>query len=377
MVGGGLSGLIGPAHLISARMHGLYELVAGSLSSDPKIAHDSAGAYGIAPDRSYETYKEMAKAESGREDGIEVVAIVTPNDLHVGPALEFARRGVDVICEKPISDTLERALELQREVKKCDVVFMLTHNYSGYPLVRQARSMVRDGRVGALLQTRAEYLQDGVLARGGTDKDSWRGRPERCGPAGSLADIGSHAYHMLRFVTGVDAEAVAAITTVHTANRQLDDHCEILMRYANGALGSMTFSQAAIGKKCDLNFQLYGDKGSLSWGQEDPNDITFCELGKPRQTYRRGTPYLDEAATPASNIAAGHTEGYYEAFAQIYRDAHSLITARRESREPPSMAKEMMPTVDDGVAVARFINAVVQSDQSDSAWVELGSTGAA
>lgn len=374
LVGGGLQGYIGAAHLICARQHGLFQLCAGALSSRASVAHASAAAYGIAPERSYASYAEMAQEEAARADGIEVVAITTPNDLHAAPALAFAAAGIDVICEKPLTESLASSLALQKEMAAHDVVFVLTHNYTGYPLVRQARAMVGAGRLGRLLQARVNYLQDGVLLRaqdGGAAAD-WHGKPARCGPAGTLADIGSHAYHMLRFVTGADAVAVAAISAIHTAPaRELDDHAEVLLRLQGGALGSLSCSQVATGTKCELGFALYGDKASLQWSQEQPNELVYCELGAPKQIMQRGTAYLAKEATPESNIAPGHTEGYYEAFAQLYRDAHDLIRARRAGAAPPPLAAAHAPNLADGVAVARFVASCVESARRDSAWVEL------
>ena len=371
MVGGGLTGKIGAAHRIAAAMHGLYELAAGAFSSDPAVSRASGDAYGLDPQRCYGDYEEMFRREAEREDGIEAVAIVTPNDLHAGPAIAAAEAGVDVLCDKPLTDTFARALELERAVDEAGVVFVLTHNYSGYPLVRQARQMVAEGLLGELRQTRVEYLQDGLLRpQPSVELKAWRGTPERCGPAGCIADIGSHAYHMLRFVTGTDARALACATRTHTPGRILDDHCETMLRYEGEALGSMTCTQISVGKKCDLNFHVYGTKASLHWGQEEPNEMLFCPYGEPKQLLQRGMPYLGPAATPRSNIAPGHTEGYYEAFAQLYVDAWELIRARREGREPPAEAR-LAPDVHDGVAVARYINASVESAARDGAWMEL------
>ena len=374
MVGGGITGHIGVAHRISFNMHNLYDLVAGAFSSNPATAHESAKVLGVAAERSYESYEEMAAKEAQREDGIEAVAIVTPNDLHVGPAIAFAKQGIDIICDKPLSDTYDKALELEKVIKGSEVEFILTHNYTGYPLVRQAKEMIENGAIGKLRQVRICYLQDGALKK--RDPNTWKGNPERCGPAGTIADIGSHAYHMLRFVTGVDITSIATELRSHSEDRVLDDHSESLLRFNNDAIGSMTCSQISIGKKCELNFGIYGDTGSLHWGQEEPNEMIYCEFGNPKQVLQRGMPYLGLGGTPASNIPAGHTEGYYEAFAQIYRDAHSLITARRDKQPVDELARKFAPNIDDGMVVARYINASVQSAKNNSAWVDLDSINA-
>ncbi|MBF2735010.1 MAG: Gfo/Idh/MocA family oxidoreductase [Betaproteobacteria bacterium AqS2] len=373
MVGGGITGHIGAAHRIAAAMHGLYDLAAGAFSSDPAVCRASGEAFGLDPQRCYDDYEQMFAKEAQREDGIEAVAIVTPNDLHAGPAIAAAEAGVDVLCDKPLAESLARTIEVEQAVAKAGVVFVLTHNYSGYPLVRQARQMVAEGLLGELRQTRIEYLQDGALRPlPPPGPKTWKGRPERCGPAGCIADIGSHAYHMLRFVTGADAVSLSCATRSHSPSRVLDDHCETLLRHEGEALGSMTCAQVSVGKKCDLNFHVYGDKGSLHWGQEEPNEMLYCPYGEPKQVLQRGMPYLGPAATPRSNIAPGHTEGYYEAFAQLYVDGWELIRARREGREPPATAK-LAPNARDGVAVARYIGASVESAAQDGAWVELAS----
>ena len=371
MVGGGLTGKIGAVHRIAASQHGLYELVAGAFSSDAPTAHASAAALRVDPARSYESFREMADRESQRSDGIEAVVIATPNDLHAGPAIAFAQAGIDVICDKPMAENLEHTVHMARQIAAAEVEFILTHNYSGYPLVRQARQLVGAGKLGSVRQVRVEYLQDGAIKRAG-DTRNWRADPLRCGNAGTLADLGSHAYHLLRFVIGEDATQFAADTSIFTAGRSTDDHVEVMLRFASGARGSMTCSQSSVGKKCDLQIHVYGDKASLHWGQEAPNEMLYCPYGEPKQVLQRGMDYLDSYATPASNIAAGHTEGYYEAFAQIYRDAHALITARRNlpGGDDVVRARELVPGLDDGLAVAKFIAAALQSAQNDAGWVQ-------
>ncbi len=369
MVGGGLTGLIGAAHRVSAAQHGLFELVAGAFSSDPATAHASAAAMRVDPERSYDDFEKMATREAEREDGIEAVVIVTPTDLHAAPAIAFAQAGIDVICDKPMAETLEKTKQMVKQIKDAGVEFILTHNYSGYPLVREARQLISSGKLGKLCQVRVEYLQDGAFRRA-TGPRTWRSDPKRCGNAGSLADIGSHAYHLLSFVTGQDAHSIAADTAIFSPNRGTDDHVEVLLRFNNGARGSMTCSQAAIGKKCDLQIHVYGDKASLHWGQEEPNEMLFCPFGEPKQVYQRGMAYLSPAATPASNISSGHTEGYYEAFAQIYRDAHTLITARRKlpGNHNLEQVRSLVPDLDAGLAVAKFIDAALRSAKRDTSW---------
>ena len=373
MVGGGRGAFIGGVHRIAARLDGHFDLVAGALSSDPERAVDSAAEVGIPPDRAYPGFAEMAEAEAGREDGVEAVAIVTPNHMHAAPASVFARRGVDVICDKPLADTLEAAEKMAEAARKSGVVFALTHNYTGHPMVRQAREMVAAGELGAVRSIKATYMQDWLstpLEREGVKQAEWRTDPARAGIAGALGDIGSHAFHLARFVTGLEAEEVAAELTVFAPERKLDDDASALLRFENGAKGALWCSQISPGHENDLRLAVYGEKAGLRWSQENPNILRFSPLGKPSVLLTRGGAGVREAAARATRIPAGHPEGYLEAFAQIYADTAELIRARREGRAPARDAG-LVPGLEDGLAVMRFIDAAVRSAKNDSAWTRL------
>lgn len=373
MVGGGRGAFIGGVHRIAARLDGHFELVAGAFSSDPRRAAASAADIGVSPERAYADFARMAEAESGREDGVEAVAIVTPNHMHAAPASAFARRGVDVICDKPLADTLGAAMEMAEVARKAGVVFALTHNYTGHPMVRQAREMVAAGEIGAVRSVKATYMQDWLstpLEREGVKQAEWRTDPARAGIAGGLGDIGSHAFHLARFVTGLETKEVAADLTIFAPGRKLDDDASALLRLDNGAKGALWCSQISPGHENDLRLAVYGEKGGLRWSQENPNALLFSPLGKPPVVMTRGGAGVCEAAARATRVPAGHPEGYLEAFAQIYSDAAELIRARREGR-PPAGDAALVPGLEDGLAVMRFIDAAVRSGRDNSAWTRL------
>lgn len=373
MVGGGRGSFIGGVHRIAARMDGHFELVAGAFSSDADRAAASAVDIGVPAERAYPNFSEMAAAESEREDGVEAVAIVTPNHMHAAPALAFAGRGVDVICDKPLADTLDAAQEMAAVARASGIVFALTHNYTGHPMVRQAREMVVSGEIGAVRSVKAVYMQDWLstpLEREGVKQAEWRTDPARAGIAGALGDIGSHAFHLARFVTGLETEEAAADVTVFVPGRKLDDDASVLLRFSNGAKGALWCSQISPGHENDLRIAVYGEKGGLRWSQESPNALLFSRLGKPSVTLTRGGAEVCGTATRATRIPAGHPEGYLEAFAQIYADAAELIRARQESR-PPARDAELVPGLEDGLAVMRFIDAAVRSGKNNSAWTRL------
>ena len=373
MVGGGRGAFIGGVHRIAARLDGHYELVAGAFSSSPARAAESAADLGVAPERAYSDFTEMAKAEAGRADGIEAVSIVTPNHLHSEAAAAFAARGIDVICDKPLSTTLAEAERMAEAVRRSGVAFALTHNYVGHPMARQAREMVAAGELGAVRSVKAIYMQGWLsapLEREGVKQAEWRTDPARAGIAGALGDIGSHAYHLARFVAGLEAEEIAADLAVFGPGRTLDDDASILMRFPNGARGSLWCSQVSPGHENDLRLAVYGEKGGLRWSQENPNVMTFSPLNRPAITMTRGGAGACETAARATRIPAGHPEGYLEAFAQIYSDAAGLIRARREGR-PPTGDAALVPGLEDGLAVMRFIDAAVRSGQNNSAWTRL------
>ena len=371
MVGGGPGAFIGAVHRIAARMDDRYELVAAALSSDP--GKSLAAAEELHIPRAYGRFEEMAVAEAARPDGIEAVAIVTPNHLHYSNAKKFLEAGIHVICDKPLTTTLEDALDLAKIVERTRLIFGLTHNYTGYPMVRQAREMTLAGELGAIRVIQVEYAQDWLstpVEKTGQKQAEWRTDPARSGPGGSLGDIGTHAFNLACFVTGLSCQEVAAEVTTFVPGRRLDDNVQLLLRFSQGAKGMLWASQVAAGNDNNLRLRVYGERAGLEWQQEHPNELIFAPLGQPRRTLRRGGPGTGAAAAAAIRIPAGHPEGYLEAFAQLYKDLAEQITARRERRSPDPQSL-LVPGIADGVAGMRFISAVLESSRNGSAWTAL------
>jgi len=371
MVGGGPGAFIGAVHRIAARLDDRYELVAAALSSNAE--RGLAAAEELHIPRAYGSFNEMASAESRRPDGIEVVSIVTPNHLHYAPAKAFLEAGIDVICDKPLTTALADALGLAEIVKRTGLVFGLTHNYTGHPMVRQAREMVAAGELGAIRVVQVEYAQDWLstpLEKTGQKQAEWRTDPARSGPGGSLGDIGTHAFNLACFVTGLACEQVAADVTTFVPGRRLDDNVQVMLRFAKGVKGGLWASQVAPGNENNLRLRLYGEKAGLEWRQEDPNELRFTPLGQPQRTIRRGGAATGRAAAHATRVPGGHPEGYLEAFAQLYSDLAEQITARRENRSPDPQSL-LVPGVSDGVEGVRFINAVLESSRHGSAWTAI------
>ena len=370
MVGGGQGAFIGAVHRIAARIDDRYELVAGALSSDAARAAASAAELHIAPERAYADYAEMARREAARDDGIDVVSIVTPNHLHGRIATAFLDAGIDVICDKPMTTTLAEALALVDTVRRTKRLFALTHNYSGYPMVRQAREMVAAGELGEIRVIQAEYPQDWLstdLESTGQKQAAWRVDPAQAGAGGSLGDIGSHAEHLARFISGLELAEVSADLATFVAGRRLDDNCHVLLRYANGARGMLWSSQVAPGNENALRVRVYGSKAGLAFSQENPNQLWFTPLGARPQLITRGGAGAGAAAGHATRIPAGHPEGYLEGFAQLYRDVAEQLHARLEQRAPDPLAC-LVPTVEDGARGMKFIEAVVESSRADGRW---------
>ena len=372
MVGGGQGAFIGGVHRMAARIDDRYELVAGALSSDAARATASAAEMHIAAERSYADYLDMARRESAREDGIDVVAIVTPNHLHGRIASAFLDAGIDVICDKPLTTTLAEALELVQRVRRSGCLFALTHNYSGYPMVRQARAMVAAGELGEIRVIHAEYPQDWLstdLESTGQKQAAWRVDPAQAGAGGSLGDIGTHAEHLARFISGLELAAVSADLTTFVAGRRLDDNAHVMLRYTNGARGMLWSSQVAPGNENALRVRIYGSKAGLEFRQESPNQLWFTPLGQQPRLITRGGPGSGAAASRATRIPAGHPEGYLEGFAQIYCDVAEQIQARWWGRTPDPLACTV-PTVEDGARGMKFIDAVVESSRAEGRWTD-------
>lgn len=372
MVGGGTGAFIGAVHRIAARLDNKFGLVAGAFSSDPERARQSGAELGIAPERVYDDFKQMAIREARLKQGIEAVAIVTPNHLHYAAAREFLKRGIHVICDKPLTSTLADAKKLVKLVENGNALFVLTHNYTGYPMVRQAREMVRDGQLGQIRLVQVEYAQDWLaepLERAGQKQAAWRTDPAQSGAGGSTGDIGTHAYNLAEFVSGLELEALSADVHTFVEGRKLDDNAHVLLRFKGGAKGMLWCSQVAVGHENGLKLRVYGSMGALEWAQESPNELGFTKLGEPRQRMTRAGAGAGAAAARMSRIPAGHPEGYLEGFANIYSEAAAAILAARQGLAPP--ADVIYPTVYDGLKGVAFVESCIASSRRNGAWVTL------
>ncbi len=373
MVGGGEGAFIGAVHRTAARLDDRWELVAGAFSRDAERGRRSALALHIAPDRAYADFRAMAVAEAARPDGVDAVAIVTPNASHHAIARALLDAGIHVICDKPMTTTIDDARDLVQAVAASGRVFALTHNYTGYPMVRQARAMVAEGRLGAVRVVQVEYPQDWLatpVEASGQKQAAWRIDPAEAGPAGSLGDLGTHAHNIAEFVTGLRVERVAAQLTAFVAGRRLDDDAQMLLRFEGGARGMLWSSQVAPGHANALRLRVYGETGGLEWAQEQPDLLRFSPLGEAPRILSRGAAGLSPAAERATRIPAGHPEGYIEAFAQIYRDVAEQIAARIEGRAPDPAAL-LVPGVAEGVRGISFLGAAVASNAAGGAWTWL------
>lgn len=371
MVGGGPGAFIGAVHRIAARLDDRYELIAASLTSDP--GRNLSAAEPLHIPRGYRDFKEMAFAESKRSDGVEVVSIVTPNHLHHAVARTFLESGIHVICDKPLTTTIQDALDLAATVNRTGLVFGLTHNYTGYPMIRQARAMTLAGELGAIRVVQVEYAQDWLstaLERTGQKQAEWRTDPARSGPGGCLGDIATHAFNLACFVTGLTCEELAADVTTFVPGRRLDDNVQVMLRFSKGVRGGLWASQVAPGNENNLRLRVYGEKAGIEWHPADTNELWFTPLGEPRRTIRRGGAGVGPFANHATRIPAGHPEGYLESFAQLYEDLSEQIIAKQEGR-PAKPESLLVPGVTDGVDGVRFINAVLESSCRNSAWVKF------
>ena len=372
MVGGGRDAFIGGVHRMAARLDDQFELVAGALSSTPEKSLASAADIGIAADRAYGDYKAMAIREARLKDGIEAVSIVTPNHMHANVAKEFLRRGIHVICDKPLTGTLSEAKALVKAAEKSGALFVLTHNYTGYPMVRQAQQMVANGDLGDIRLVQAEYPQDWLstkLEDTGLKQAEWRTDPARSGAGGAIGDIGTHAYNLACFVSGLTLDSLAADLDTFVDGRLLDDNAHVMMRFNGRAKGMLWASQVAPGNENALRLRVYGTKGGLEWSQEDPNYLWYTPLGEPKRLITRGGAGSNDAAARVSRIPPGHPEGYLEGFATIYTEAATAIRAARDGQAAP--AEVVYPTVQDGLAGVAFVDACVRSSKRNGAWVNV------
>ena len=371
MVGGGQDAFIGAVHRMAARLDDLYVFTAGALSAEPNKAQLSGRQLGLDPDRIYGTYQEMARAEAARPDGIEAVVIVTPNHLHHPVAKAFLEAGIDVICDKPLAMSLAEANDLVRLQKKSNLIFAVTLTMTGYPMVRQAREMIAAGELGEVRLVHAAFLQDWLtkpIDAEGHKQAEWRTDPARAGQSAVLADIGVHAHNLAGFVTGLDVVEVSADLATVVPGRRLDDNAHVMTRYSNGARGVLIATQVAVGNLCNLSVKVFGTKAGLEWASEQPELLRFTPFGEPTRLITRGGGGNTAEARRGSRMPAGHPEGYIEGFANLYRDAASLIRARRSGHLPDAVALGAVPNVVDGAKGIRFVEACVASSAQGGTW---------
>ena len=403
MVGGGQGAFIGGVHRIAARIDDRYALLAGAFSSTAETSRASARELGVAGDRAYDDYAAMAEAEAAREDGVEAVSVVTPNHLHWPVAREFLSRGIHVVCDKPLTATLAEAREFAALVaesrRAAGTRFFLTHNYTAYPMIRQARAMLAAGDLGELRVVQAEYAQDWLaedIESSGQKQAGWRTDPDRSGAGGAIGDIGTHAFNLAAFVTGLELDSLCADIDAFVPGRRVDDNAHVMLRYAGGAKGMLWASQVAPGNENGLRLRVYGSRGGLDWSQEEPNRLWHTPLGEPTRLLTRAGAGALDAADAVSRIPAGHPEGYLEGFANLYGEvADAIVAGRGEAASAgassPEVAAErdvtldsaarrdeesagvaaLVPTVRDGLEGVAFVDAVVRSSRANGGWVTL------
>ena len=370
VIGGGPGSFIGAMHRQAARLDDRYEIVTGVLSSDIEKSKKAALELGMDPNRLYASVEEMLDKESAREDGADVVAIMTPNDSHYEYAMYALERGFDVICDKPMTNTLEEAEALHKKVQETGLVFCLTHNYTGYPMVRQAKAMVQDGQLGTIRLVQVEYVQGGKADESKPDPStSWRFDPVRGGPSLVMGDIGSHAHNLVRFITGLEVDEVLSEIGNIVPGRAVHDYGGALLRFDNGARGSYWVTQAAAGVENCLRIRVSGTKGSLEWMQEFPQALTFKPLGAPAQNRTPNGPGTLPLSKHSSRIVAGHPEGFHEGFANIYSDAAEAIAARRSGETPNPLAL-YFPNSFDGLMTLRFVFSAIESSKANGKWIK-------
>lgn len=371
IVGGGRGGFIGPVHAIAARMDNRYRLVAGALSSNPDVSRSAGAEWFLDPDRCYTDFREMARAEAARADGIEVVAITTPNFTHYEIARTFIDAGVHVVCDKPITTTLEDARDLVARARESGLCFAVPHAFASYPMVRQARAMVANGELGEIRLVHVEFVMDWLtrpVDQTGDGQAAWRTDPSRSGPGGATADIGTHAWHLAQFVSGQRVTGLLAQVDSLVPGRRLDDNAHVLMRFENGARGTMIVTQVAPGNDCGLRIRVYGTEGGLEWRQEDVNVLRYTPTDQATRILSKGADGLLPDSYRMTRVPKGHPEGYLEGFANVYAELAVAIEARREGAAigaPIGLA-----TAEDGLSGVAFVEAVLASEAGGNVWVD-------
>ncbi len=372
MVGGGQDSFIGEVHRIAARLDDNYLFCAGALSSDSKRSQISGSELGLEKDRSYKNYEAMIKGESSRDDRIEAVSIVTPNNMHFPIAKRFLQAGFHVICDKPMTVTTNEADELIKLADQHNLIFAVTYNYSGHPMIRRAQAMIENGEIGAIRVVQCEYVQDWLaesIEKEGHKQALWRTDPLQSGLGGCIGDIGTHAFHLACFVSGLEPEALCADISIFGAGRKLDDNANVLLRFKGNARGIIWVSQVAIGNENNLKLRIFGEQGGLSWRQEEPNELIFSPLNQPSRKISGDSSKASDEASIITKVPAGHPEGYLEGFATIYSEIAQAIFAARSGETVDQNI--IFPTAEDGKAGVNFIEAVVRSSNKGSGWVNL------
>ncbi len=376
MVGGGRGAFIGSVHRMAARLDGEIDLVAGCFSADPVKSKASGADFYLDPSRVYATYQDLVRGESAlpADRRIDFVSIVTRNNTHFAVAKACLEAGFHVVCDKPLCFTLAEGRKLREIVRKTGLVFALTHNYTGYPMVKEARAWVRSGKLGRILKVVAEYPQGYAISALETSADTkisnWRMDPAVAGLSNCMGDIGTHAHNLVRYITGLEIDEICAELSTFIPGRPLDDDGNCLIRFAGGARGILYASQVSSGEENNLNIRVFGTKGSLQWFQENPNELYFKKADAPAQTYRRGNSYVSAAAQGATRTPFAHPEGFIEAFANVYRAAATAIADAAAGRKAPKEGYDF-PTVDDGVAGLAFIESAVKSSKRGAKWVKF------
>jgi predicted dehydrogenase len=375
MVGGGRGAFIGAVHRIAANMDGQIELVCGAFSSDPEKSKASGSDFFLPADRCYGTFEEMIQKEKAlpAEQRMDFISIVTPNHMHFPPAKMALENGFHVLSDKPATLDLQQAKDLSEIVKKSGLLYGLTHNYTGYPLVKEARDLIRAGKLGKIRKVVAEYPQGWLATKiedSGQKQAAWRTDPKRSGAAGCVGDIGTHAENLAEYITGLKISELAADITAFVEGRLLDDDANVLLRFENGAKGVLHCSQISVGEENNLNIRVYGEKGGMEWHQKEPNTLLLKWLDKPMEVYRTANGYLGSNAAAATRTPPAHPEGYLEGFANIYKNFANHIRARIAGAEADSVALDY-PKIEDGMRGMAFIEAVVNSSKNNAAWTKL------
>jgi len=375
MVGGGRGAFIGAVHRMAAALDGEIELVCGAFSSNPKKSKLSGQDFYLTSDRVYGSYEEMIKAEKKLPEGerMDFISIVTPNHVHYGPAKMALENGFHVVCDKPLCFNMKEAKTLQRLVKKTGLIFALTHNYTGYPMVKQARMMVHKGKIGTVRKIVVEYPQGWLstkLEATAQKQAAWRTDPKRSGIAGAMGDIGTHAENLAEYITGLKIKRMCADINIFVPGRLLDDDGNVLLEFDNGAKGILFATQIAAGEENNLKIRIYGEKAGLEWQQQEPNTLLVKWLDKPVEILRTGGAKLYPEAQAHTRIPAGHPEGYLEAFANIYRNFALCVRAQLKGKKPKAIHMDF-PTVEDGVRGMRFVEKVIESGKSKSKWIKF------